>query len=214
MSEGWAAWFDEAAATYDADTAAHGWSPNRHLDEVLAGLGGTPADVLDLGAGTGQTGAVLAARHPAAALTLVEAAPAMAALAAQRCPGARVVVADVDAHLAADEASYDLVVAVGLLELLPDAAATLAAAAVRVRAGGHLVVTWEPLLGAHAVQAAPTSSPDAARGLVVRRSTAADLDAAVAGAGLTRVATRRFAAFERSDDTGGATYDLHAWRRG
>ena len=101
-------------------TTGNGWSANQRARDLLAPLGLAPARVLDLGAGTGQTAVVLRELFPAAALTLVDPSPGMLALARGKVPDAEVVAADAESFLRARDGEWDLVTAIGFLELLPD----------------------------------------------------------------------------------------------
>ena len=144
MSSDWAPVYDALAASYDDDTGGDGWLANERAAELLAPLGLDPGTVLDLGAGTGQTALTLTGLYPRAQLTLVDPSPAMIALAPGKVPGAAVVVDDAAAFLRGTDGSWDLVAAIGFLELVPDLFEVLRLAASRLRPGGHLVISHEP----------------------------------------------------------------------
>jgi predicted TPR repeat methyltransferase len=211
VSEGWVADFDAGAAAYDARTAGDAWHPNERAAELLAPLGLVPADVLDLGAGTGQTTAALLGLYPDARPTLVDPSPGMLAVARTKLPGAAFVMADAATYLRSATRTWDLVAAIGCLELVPDLFEVLRLAAARLAPGGHLVVSHEPLL-ATGVQSRPVSRLD--RGREVRRHAAAEVQRRAASYGLERVASHEMVAFERSDGDGPAVYELVVWRGG
>ena len=208
----WSSYYDDLAATYDEATAGD-WRPNERLRDLLAGLGITPRSVLDLGAGTGQTAAVLASLYPDARLTLVEGSAGMAAVATRALPDATVVVGDLDAHLAGDPATYDLVVSVGVLELVPSLQATLSGATARLAPGGYLAVTHEPLLEGSAVQGEAETVLPRAPGCAVRRHERAVVEGWATDLGLVRVAATDFVAYHRGDGDG-AVYEAVVWRLG
>lgn len=212
MSSGWAAYFDQAAADYDEATRGD-WHPNRHVGEVVVALALAPATVLDLGAGTGLTSEVLAGLLPEAELTLVDGSAGMAAVARVRLPDARVVVADADDFLADTVDTYDLVTAVGFLEMVPDLRRTIAAAAAHLTDGGHLLVTHEPLLPGSAAQSEPRTVMGGAQGRTIRRLTAAEVARAGADAGLELVHSRELVAYRRGDAQDPVVYELVVWAR-
>ena len=211
MSVDWARFYDDLAADYDALTAGDHWSVNDRAAELLAPLALAPDRVLDLGAGTGHTALVLQDLYPTADLTLVEPAQAMLALAGDKVPGARLVHDDAAGFLARTDETWDLVVALGFLELVPDMFEVLRLAAAGLAPGGHLAVSHEPLLEGTTVQARPVSR---VRGrLEVHRHGSADVERHASSYGLERVASEQVVAFERSDDEGPAVYELVVWRR-
>jgi predicted TPR repeat methyltransferase len=209
VTDGWAQVYDDLAPTYDEMTAGNGWSANQRARDLLAPLGLTPARVLDLGAGTGQTAAVLHELFPAAALTLVDPSPGMLELARGRVPDAEVVAADAESFLRARDAPWDLVMAIGFLELLPDLFEVLRLVAGRLAPGAHLVVSHEPLLDDGSVQASPVSVVSGDHR--VRRHPVDEVERRAASYGLERVASDVGVAFERSDD-GPAVYEIVVWR--
>lgn len=209
MSEGWAQVYDALAPTYDEMTSGNGWSANHRARDLLDPLGLTPARVLDLGAGTGQTAAVLHGLFPAAALTLVDPSAAMLAQARGKVPTAEVVAADAASFLREDDREWDLVAAIGVLELVPDLFEVLRLVAGRLAPGGHLVVSHEPLLDDGSVQASPVSVVGGDHR--VRRHRREDVERRAASYGLQRLASDDGVAFERSDD-GPAIYEIVVWR--
>ena len=209
MSDGWAQVYDALAPTYDEMTTGNGWSANQRARDLLAPLGLTPARVLDLGAGTGQTATVLRELFPAAALTLVDPSPGMLELARGKVPEAEVVAADAESFLRARDGTWDLVTAIGFLELLPDLFEVLRLAAGRLAPGAHLVVSHEPLLDDGSVQASPVSVVGGDHR--VRRHPTEEVERRAASYGLERVASDVGVAFERTDD-GPAVYEIVVWR--
>lgn len=207
---GWAAHFDDLAASYDEHTRV-GWHPNDRLGELLAGLGLTPGSVLDLGAGTGQTARMLVGLYPRARLTLVEPSSGMADLARAKIPDAAVVVADAAEHLARVEDRHDLVTAVGCLELVPDLFEVLRLATSRLTPGGHLAVTHEPLIAGSTGQSVPRQVMARGARVVTRHSREA-VAAGAAALGLERVASRDFTAYRRGDTHDAVIYEAVIWR--
>lgn len=211
MSGDWAPIYDALAPTYDEAIGGDDWVANEHLAALLAPLGLAPATVLDLGAGTGQTARMLDGLYPRAELTLVDPSPGMLARAPGKVPGAAVVVDDAAAFLRSTDRSWDLVTAVGFLELVPDLFEVLRLAASRLRPGGHLAASHEPLLPASSVQARPLSIVGGSQ--EVRRHLPEDVERHAASYGLERVASRQDVAFRRTDGDGDAVYEYVVWRR-
>ena len=151
------AYFDAFAAEYDEAAAEAGWAPNDLLADALTGLAPVHA-ALDVACGTGATLEVVHGAFPAAALTGVDVSEAMLERARERVPAATLVRADaatyarLEASRAASravtraDAGFDLVTAVGGLEFTTDLPAVLADLRRLVRPGGHLVVTYEPVI--------------------------------------------------------------------
>ena len=137
-------YFDSQAASYDEYTAGDNWTPNVVLAEVLFGSGPDVRTVFDLGTGTGQTLAAVAELYPAAQLTGSDLSPEMLARAARRLPDARLIEGEASAVLRTETATFDLVTAIGCLELIPDVEQILSLLAARVAAGGRLALTVEP----------------------------------------------------------------------
>ncbi len=90
--------FDQAATGYDAAADVQREMADRLAANLLqAGLDGEPIAILDAGCGTGYSARELALRWPRAALTLLDFAPAMLAVARVQYPNARVICADIEA---------------------------------------------------------------------------------------------------------------------
>ena len=209
MTDGWAQVYDALAPTYDEMTTSNGWSANQRARGLLAPLGLAPARVLDLGAGTGQTATVLHELFPAAALTLVDPSRGMLELARDKVPDAEVVTADAESFLRANDGQWDLVTAIGFLELLPDLFEVLRLVVGHLAPGAHLVVSHEPLLDDGSVQASPVSVVGGDHR--VRRHPGEEVERRAASYGLQRVASDVGVAFERTDD-GPAVYEIVVWR--
>lgn len=209
----WAAYYDGLANDYDHATTSNGWFPNRHVADLLAGLELAPETILDLGSGTGQTATELAGLYPRARLTLVEPSLGMAAVAAGKLPDAALVISDAERFLGVDTATYDLVTAVGFLELTQDPLSILESAAECLTPGGHLALTHEPHLPGATIQGEVVSVLDAATGRWVRRLRCEVVQAAADACGLTRVASREFVAYQRGDTFHDVVYEAVVWRR-
>jgi malonyl-CoA O-methyltransferase len=109
--------FHRQAVEYDAHAAVQKRVVERFL-HLLAEEGGSPARILDVGAGTGLLARQLADRHPAALLSCVDLAPGMAATAQQRL-GSKALVAVADAeHLPFADSSFDCVVSTSTFQWL------------------------------------------------------------------------------------------------
>ena len=207
MTGGWAEAYDALAPGYDEQTRG-AWCANERVAELVAPLGLDPARVLDLGAGTGQTAVMLAGLFPAARLTLVDPSAGMADVARAKLPDATVVVSDAADFLRATEDEWDLIAAVGCLELVPDLFEVLRLAASRLVAGGHLVVTHEPLWGT-SVQAQPLSRLDGGR--LVQRHTREEVERRASSYGLVRVASLDAVTHTRGGEDGEAVNEVVVW---
>ena len=172
--------------------------------EYVDQLGLEPgANVAEIGCGAGFTSVALASRE--LLVDVVDVAPEMLRLARESARAQGVAgwmsFRQGDVHqLDLPRASYDLVVAVGVLEWMPALALPLARLARLLRPGGHLIVNVDnsaalhclldprknPLLGP-AKRLALRFLPPAAR---PSRCSRARLDRALAGAGLLKVASR------------------------
>lgn len=163
-------YFDSHAASYDDYTAGGAWTPNQYLAGVLGTLVANGVEVrtaLDLGTGTGQALEVVHAAFPQARLWASDVSPAMLQRAALKVPDARFEVADLSSHVARLTESFDLVTAVGCLELVGDLMTVLPRLMGHINPGGHLSLTFEPLIdgmGAeHAIHAHPVDGSDEPR---------------------------------------------------
>jgi trans-aconitate methyltransferase len=157
-------YFDSHAASYDEYTADGAWTPNQYLAGVLDTLEADEVEVrtaLDLGTGTGQTLEVVRAAFPKARLWASDVSPAMLRRAALKVPDAQFEVADISSHVAGLTESFDLVTAIGCLEMVSDLMTVLPRLMRHVTPGGHLGLTIEALidgLGAEHVSHAHSSA--------------------------------------------------------
>ncbi|MFG1625757.1 class I SAM-dependent DNA methyltransferase [Kribbella sp. NPDC049227] len=109
------------------------------IDQHLRDVGHESASVLDAGCGTGRHAAALIDRGHR--LTLMDAAPRLLAIAADRCPGSRAILADICAPSLTE--TFDAVTCRGVLnDLVEDAERdqALDAFAMLTSAGGVLVL--------------------------------------------------------------------------
>ncbi|HST47401.1 class I SAM-dependent methyltransferase [Jatrophihabitans sp.] len=142
-------YFDAQAGSYDDYTGNGAWTPNQYLAGVLDTLAADHVEVrtaLDLGTGTGQTLEVVRAAFPRAELWASDLSPAMLRRAALRVPDAHVEVADISGYVARLSRSFDLVTAVGCLEMVDDLPAVLPKLIRHVNPGGHLALTVQALI--------------------------------------------------------------------
>jgi len=142
-------YFDAHADSYDDYTADGAWTPNQYLAGVLETLTAGGVEVrtaLDLGTGTGQTLEIVGAAFPQARLWASDLSAAMLRRAALRVPDAHFVVADISSHVAGLTESFDLVTAVGCLEMVADLMTVLPQLMRHVNPGGHLALTAEALV--------------------------------------------------------------------
>jgi predicted TPR repeat methyltransferase len=156
-------YFDAQADSYDEYTGNGAWSANQYLAGVLETLVADGIEVrtaLDLGAGTGQTLEVVRATFPQARLSATDLSAAMLQRAARKVPEARFVVADLSSYIAGLTESFDLVTAVGCLELVDDLTSVLPKLMQHVNPGGHLALTFEPLIDGLGAEHAGSSSAD------------------------------------------------------
>lgn len=135
--------FDREAERYDAAYDAPGAPGNALRDRhatVLDLAGDGPGEVLDAGMGAGRLVAELERRGWRA--TGIDASAAMVALAQARLPGAgdRLARASIEA-LPFPDTSFDLAVAIGVLEYADDLEAGLRELARVLRLGGRAIVS-------------------------------------------------------------------------
>lgn len=163
-------YFDAQADSYDEYTSDGAWTPNQYLAYALDTLvaSGIELDTaLDVGTGTGQTLEVVRTAFPRARLWASDVSPAMLRHAAARVPEAQFEVADLSSYLAGSTDSFDLITAIGCLELVPDLMTVLPQLMQHVHPGGHLALTFEPLvdgLGAeHSFGASSNAEADGRR---------------------------------------------------
>ena len=137
--------FDGYADRFDADlTGRLGYAAPAILARALAEAGGLPRgdrDVIDLGCGTGLSGAAL--RPFARRLAGVDLSPRMVERARDRGIYDRLDVGDLVEALAATPRSWDLAVAADVLVYVGPLEATAAAVATALRPGGLFAFTVE-----------------------------------------------------------------------
>lgn len=158
-------YFDAHADSYDDYTGNGAWTPNQYLTVVLDKLVADGVEVrtaLDLGTGTGQTLAVVHTAFPQAQLWASDLSPAMLERAARKVPSAFFEIADISSYVADLTESFDLVTAVGCLELVPDLESVLPKLIQHVNPGGHLALTFEPLIDEVGAEHAASTGSSAA----------------------------------------------------
>ncbi|WP_375497080.1 methyltransferase domain-containing protein [uncultured Jatrophihabitans sp.] len=151
--------------------AASGWAQRYHLDPARANVIRSvdlPADarVLEIGAGCGAITRYLG--EQCAVVDALEPVPARAAVASARCrdlPGVAVLVGELDDVPA--QASYDVIVVVGVLEYVGNGTANLRpyqdfldAVAARLVDGGVLILAIENKLGVKYLVGSPEDHTD------------------------------------------------------
>jgi trans-aconitate methyltransferase len=153
-------YFDAQADNYDEYTGDGAWTPNQYLARVLHALVADRVEVrtaLDLGAGTGQTLEVIRAAYPHARLWACDLSPAMLQRAALKVPDAHFQVADVSDHVAGLTESFDLITAIGCLEMVGDLMTVLPQLMRHLNLGGHLALTAEALIDGHGAEQVSTA---------------------------------------------------------
>jgi predicted TPR repeat methyltransferase len=136
--------FDKFAASFDVVLERLEYRAPTLVAQAVAALRGAPAadlDVLDAGAGTGLCAVGL--RPYARKLVGVDLSPGMLAKARERGGYDVLDVGELSAYMRERPGSFDLVVSADTLVYIGDLAAPVAAAAVTLRPGGHLVFTIE-----------------------------------------------------------------------
>ena len=194
-----ARYFDRVAPFYDTVTAAPGvYSPNRVVRGLLHGRLRAGIRAIDIGAGTGQTIAVLVPPLRAADVLAVDPSGAMLGACAARFPGASVFMGTLDeARTAGLNLSAGLITCVGAFEFIAEPSAFLASCASCLQPGGLLVFTHEVLDLTDPARTAPHwSEGDGAGRLEHRRDLPADVSRWLAEAGLLTLLVREFTAYE------------------
>jgi trans-aconitate methyltransferase len=157
------AYYDALAPIYDHATAGSAWTPNALLADDLGSLGLAPPQILDLGAGTGQTAATVAALYPQADITCVDFSREMLAVVPSKVPAAKLVKLDLVDYLRGTAQQFHLVLAIGCLEFVPNLRRVLPQLVSAVAHGGHLCFTYEPQIVGLPSQSARRSSTTARR---------------------------------------------------
>ncbi|HSX16877.1 MAG TPA: class I SAM-dependent methyltransferase [Patescibacteria group bacterium] len=154
-------YYEALAAGYDDATRG------RYLvnDLVAARLAEQPSpenirSVLDLGAGTGLTiETVLQYVQPTSVVAVDFSAHMLEALKAKfPIPGLQTVQSDIDAFLVQNHAQFDLITAIGCLDLVPDPVKSLSTIGSHMASGGLFICTYEPQLASAADQAAASTT--------------------------------------------------------
>lgn len=146
------AYFDWLAQLYDETTEACKWSAPRYLAEAGLRLV-RPGDwVLDLGVGTGQSADAFL-RQGCCAVGL-DFSPLMLAEARRKHRSLVLARADLDCPHGwpVADGQFHLAVSSGVYECLEDPVGFIARAKTALRAGGHLVFTFDEFVPGHPVQ--------------------------------------------------------------
>jgi len=204
------AYFDALADIYEDEAIAVGWTVNEVVAEELAGLT-PPAMVLDLACGTGVTLRLLQRAFPDAELTGVDLSPAMAEVARTQIPEAHVIVDEVTHFAARWPHQFELVTAVGGLEFVPDLPQLLVSMKNLVAPGGHLIVTYEPIVEGSIQQSEARVAIPVGSGVVVTTHRWPPEEVAAGLADWTLINHRTLPAYER--DGLQVTYGLLHARR-
>jgi predicted TPR repeat methyltransferase len=136
--------FDQYADRFDADlTGTLKYQAPGLVAALLerCGVGVASADILDLGCGTGLSGAAL--RPFLRTLDGVDLSPGMVAKARERGIYSDLAVGEAEAYLAASGKDWDIIAAVDVLNYMGDLGPIFRAAAARLRPGGLLTGTVE-----------------------------------------------------------------------
>jgi predicted TPR repeat methyltransferase len=208
---GWTGFYDWLAPDYDEWAGRVGWCVNEAAAALLEPLALEPRRVLDLGAGTGLTARMLGALYPTAHLTLVDVSSVMIEQARRAHPWAEHVVADAADFLRGTPGEWDLIVVVGVLELVPDLFEVLELAASHLAPGGRLLASHEPILPGPTVQATGVSVVRG--GYCVRRFERDEVARRAATYGLRQLAATDVVAFHREGDGSDAVDELIVWTR-
>ncbi|GJD60412.1 trans-aconitate 2-methyltransferase [Methylobacterium frigidaeris] len=156
----------------------------------------SPARVVDLGCGPGNSTALLAARFPDAAITALDSSPAMLEEARRTLPGLTFVEADLAAW--EPDAAPDLIFANAVLQWLPDHAVLLPRLAGVLAPGGCLAVQM------------PDNLDEPSHRLMREVAAEAPFRAALAGAAGARTTLGTFQDYDTWLSRAGCTVDL--WR--
>jgi len=190
------AYFEEFAGSYDDAARDSGWLLNGRLVEALAGVGPVGA-ALDLACGTGTTLAELEIALPGAALVGVDIAAAMVDRAAIRVPSARCIRADLRTYVENADEQFDVVTVIGGFEFTPDLPGLLRCVRRLVRPGGHLILTYEPVLSGWAPQSTPVETNLGSNGLELTTFRWEPGEVAAALDGWPVISSRLLAAYQR-----------------
>jgi len=138
--------FDGYAEQFDAHLALLQYrTPQLLFDAVVAARGHAPADVLDLGCGTGLVGTLLAPL--ARTLTGVDLSPGMIEKARQRKIYDELLVGELAQVLGSYVGAFDLIVAADVFCYLGDLSSVFARSHAALRPGGHFAFSVEAMDG-------------------------------------------------------------------
>ncbi len=147
LNKSTAKYWNGLAPLYDAATGDGAWIPNSVLGEELLASAVRASTALDLGCGTGQTLSQICELYPdLQTLVAVDISPAMIDIAAAKFPSAETHAEDLVQFLARDARLFDLVVAIGSLEFIPDLPQVLLQVGKHLNSKGSLIFTYEPLI--------------------------------------------------------------------
>lgn len=158
------AYFDEFAGEYDKAATEATWLPNDLLAEDLPAIGPV-GHAADLACGTGRTLEVLRHAYPGADLVGVDFSTTMLEIARNRVGDVWYVHADVASFVAACDQEFDLVTVIGGFEFVADLPTVLQGVRAVVRPGGHLLVTYEPVIACWQPQSARVETNLGSNGL-------------------------------------------------
>lgn len=133
--------FSDRAATYDSVTPVQ----TQLWQSLAAQIGrhafsGNPADILELGCGTGSLTSWLHRTHPAARVTALDLAPEMVAATSRKCPDVQSVVADAEEYVQQVQGSWDLICSSATVQWFSRPGETLQHCQKLLRPGGLLAI--------------------------------------------------------------------------
>jgi len=134
--------FSNRAATYDDVTPVQ----TQLWQSLAAQIGshafsGNPADILELGCGTGSLTEWLHRTHPAARITALDLAPDMVAATNRRCPGVQALVADAEEYVQQSQGPWDLICSSATVQWFSRPGETLQRCRKLLRPGGLLAIS-------------------------------------------------------------------------
>jgi predicted TPR repeat methyltransferase len=150
-------YYDRVASRYDAATRRKGaWKAPSECAKLLRGRLKAKAVVLDLGVGTGSD--LAAITRPQGRVVGLDISRRMLEYARRRLPHARLIVADIEKRLPISrKPTFDLVMAIGILEFVRNLSTVFREAALRLRPGGLICFTYEEQISSHPLQYARRS---------------------------------------------------------
>lgn len=139
-------YYDALAHDYDHATSNGAWTPNQELEGLIARSSLTPAAILDLGSGTGQSLDVLCRHFPAARLVGVDHSSAMINESRARLPKIDYHQVDIETFLLNNTEKFDLVTAIGCLEFITSLESVLEGIGRILTPNGSAIITVEPII--------------------------------------------------------------------